>query len=69
MAVVNKSVSSSLLKFTFRDDEGGVVAFFRMNPADIKLVQRCQEVSAYFEERRDKIPDNATLEEAAQYNN
>lgn len=69
MAVVNKSVSSSLLKFTFRDDEGEVVAFFRMNPADIKLVQRCQEVSAYFEERRDKIPDNATLEEAAQYNN
>ena len=68
MAAINKSVSSSLLKFTFSDEEGEVVASFRMIPADIKLVQRCQEVSAFFEDLRDKTPDNATLEEAAQFN-
>ena len=68
MAAINKSVSSSLMKFTFSDEDGEVVASFRMNPADIKLVQRCQEVSAFFENLRDKTPDNATLEEAAQFN-
>lgn len=68
MAAINKSVSSSLLKFTFSDEEGEVVASFRMNPADIKLVQRCQEVSAFFEDIRDKIPDNATLEDACKFN-
>lgn len=68
MAAINKSVSSSLMKFTFSDEDGEVVASFRMNPADIKLVQRCQEVSAFFEDLRDKTPDNATLEEAAQFN-
>jgi len=68
MAAINKSVSSSLMKFTFSDEDGEVVASFRMNPADIKLVQRCQEVSTFFENLRDKTPDNATLEEAAQFN-
>ena len=68
MAAINKSVSSSLLKFTFSDEDGEVVASFRMNPADIKLVQRCQEVSAFFEDIRDKIPDNATLEDAGKFN-
>lgn len=68
MAAINKSVSSSLMKFTFSDEEGEVVASFRMNPADIKLAQRCQEVSAFFEDIRDKTPDNATLEDAVKFN-
>lgn len=65
---INENVSSSLLKFTFSDEDGEVVASFRMNPADIKLAQRCQEVSAFFEELRDKTPDNATLEDAVKFN-
>lgn len=65
---INENVSSSLLKFTFSDEDGEVVASFRMNPTDIKLVQRCQEVSVFFEELRDKTPDNATLEDAVKFN-
>lgn len=68
MAALNKSVSSSLMKFTFSDEDGEVVASFRMNPADIKLAQRCQEVSAFFEDMRDKTPDNATLEDIVKFN-
>ena len=68
MAALNKSVSSSLMKFTFSDEDGEVVASFRMNPADIKLAQRCQEVSAFFEDMRDKTPDNATFEDVVKFN-
>ena len=68
MAVVNQSVSSSLLKFTFSDEDGEVLASFRMNPADVKLAQRCQEVSAYFENLENKTPDTATLEDAVKFN-
>ena len=69
MSAINTSIGSSLLKFTFSDDEGDVIASFRMNPADIKLAQRCQEVSSYFEELKEKTQENATLEDVVKLNN
>ena len=69
MAAINTGIESSLLKFTFSDDEGEVLASFRMNPADVKLSQRCQEVSSFFEELKKKTPENATLEDAVKMNN
>ena len=69
MAAINTGIESSLLKFTFSDDEGEVLASFRMNPADVKLSQRCQEVSSFFEELKEKTPENATLEDAVKMNN
>lgn len=68
MAVNNTQIGSSLLKFTFTDEDGEIVASFRMNPADIKLAKRCQEVSAYYESLKDRTTDNATIEEVAQFN-
>ena len=69
MAAINTGIESSLLKFTFSDDEGEVIASFRMNPADVKLAQRCQEVSSFFEELKEKTPENATLDDAVKLNN
>lgn len=69
MAAINTGIESSLLKFTFSDDEGEVIASFRMNPADVKLAQRCQEVSSFFEELKEKTPENSTLEDAVKLNN
>lgn len=68
MAAINTSIGSSLLKFTFSDADGEVVASFRMNPADIKLAQRCQEVSSYFDALHSKTPESATLEDAIKLN-
>lgn len=68
MAVINTGVGSAFMKFTFTDDEGETVASFRMNPADVKLAQRCQEISAYFEGLRDKTPQTATLNDAVALN-
>ena len=68
MSAINTSIGASLMKFTFSDSDGDVIASFRMNPADIKLAQRCQEVSAYFETLQDSVPDTATLEDAIRFN-
>lgn len=68
MSQVNTKIGSSLLKFTFTDNDGEVIASFRMNPADIKLAQRCKEISAYFEDLREKTPETATLEDAVKFN-
>lgn len=68
MAVVNTGIGSSLLKFTFTDEDGDVVASFRMNPADVKLAQRCQEIAEFFENMRNNTPDTATLEDAIKFN-
>lgn len=68
MAAINTDIGSSLMKFTFSDADGEVVASFRMNPADVKLAQRCMELVSYFEDIRDKTPETDTLEDAAKQN-
>ena len=68
MAKLTTSIASSLLKFTFTDEDGDVVAHFRMNPADIKLAQRCKEVSSYFENMSKSAPEEASLEYVCKIN-
>ena len=68
MAAVNTSIGSSLVKFTFTDADGEIVASFRMNPTDVKLAQRCQEISSYFESLGKNTPESATLEDAIKLN-
>lgn len=64
---IETSLSSSFQKYQFTDD-GEVIAYFRMNPADIKLAQRLQNVGDFFEELSDKMPENATLADAIKFN-
>lgn len=63
--MANKSVniSSSLLKFTFTDADGDVVAYFRMNPADIRIAERAQEVEKYFDEKAKIANDQYSTED------
>lgn len=68
MAIINSGIGSALVKFTFSDAEGDVIASFRMNPADVKLANRCKEVSEFFKNLRDNAPDNASLEDVVKFN-
>ena len=56
------------MKFTFSDEDGDVLASFRINPLDMKLAQRFQEASAFFEDLQSKTPENATLDEIIKLN-
>ena len=68
MAAINTGIGSAFMKFTFTDDDGEIVASFRVNPADIKLARRCQEVSEYLAGLRDKTSETATLDDAVKFN-
>lgn len=66
--LIDTSLSSGLMKFTFTDTDGDVIASFKLNPADIKLAARCEEVSKYFEEQGDALPHNADISHAVKLN-
>ena len=62
------NIGSALLKFKFRDEDGEIISSFRINPADVKLAKRCAEVSGYFEDLHNRIPENATIDDVIKFN-
>ena len=66
--IINTNLDDGLLTFTFTNHEGEIFSSFRMNPADIKLAHRCEEVVKYFDERKDQVEGRVTVAEAAKYN-
>lgn len=54
---INTGLNSGLMKFTFTDTDGDVIASFRLNPTDIRLAKRCEEALAYFQEMQQKARD------------
>lgn len=68
MAIINTGIGSAFLKFTFSDDDGDIVSSFRMNPADIKVAIRSEEVSKYLEEKKTALSGNMTAADMAKFN-
>lgn len=68
MASIDLNAASTWMTFNFRDAENEIVASFKMNPADVKLAKRCQEVAEYFEKLGDSTPNTETLEDAIRFN-
>ena len=66
---VNTNLGSSILKFTFTDDDGEVVASFRLNPADVRLAGRVQEAANLFRKAAQSAPQQATAADILKYNN
>lgn len=62
----NVNIGSSLTKFTFSDADGNVVAYFRMNPADIHIAERAAEVSRYFKGYAEQFTGRTGTEAIAQ---
>lgn len=58
MAVNEMNFGSVFQKFRFFDSDGDLIGKCRINPADPKLVHRCEEVSEYFGEKKGE-PKNA----------
>lgn len=66
---VNTNLGSSILKFTFTDDDGDVVASFRLNPADVRLAGRVREAAQFFRQAAQSAPEQATAADLEKYNN
>lgn len=59
---------TGMMKFTLTDDDGDLIASFRLNPTDIRLASRFQEVAGWFENLAKNAPSAATVAEVQQYN-
>lgn len=68
MAIINTGIGSAFLKFTFSDEDGEVISSFRLNPADIKVAVRSEEVSKYLESRKTALSGNLTAAQMAKFN-
>lgn len=67
-SIINTGLDSGLLKFTFTDSDGEVLASFRLNPTDVRLVKRCEEAGKAIDELMKTIPENAGLDEVTRCN-
>lgn len=67
MAEKSINIGSSFTKFTFTDENGEVVAYFRMNPADIRIAERAGEVAAYLKENAANITGKSAAEMMTKY--
>lgn len=65
---INVKINTGIIKFTFSDEEGDILAHFRMNPTDVNLFKRLEEVSGYFESRKNKAPTLVSVEDLVKYN-
>lgn len=63
----NQNLSSGLVKFTFTDEDGDVFAYFRMNPTDVRLVERAEGLQRFFEAVGKKT-DNLTIQDVISLN-
>lgn len=68
---INTNLGMGLMKFTFTDEDGDVFAYFRMNPADVKLHDRLRHVEdklsdlkKRFEGKEDNLETRYELNEA-----
>lgn len=70
MAKINDvSYNSGFQVFNFRDEEGELITSFKINPSDIGLMARCEEVSAFFEKEKAYLEDAQTPQQMLEINN
>lgn len=60
--------ATGMIKFSMTDDDGDIVASFRLDPTDIRLASRFQEAAEWFEKLAKNAPSAATVAEVQQYN-
>lgn len=63
-----KQFKTGLIRCTFTDEDGEVFSSFRMNPTDVNLLARAEEVSSYFDGRKNDMPENASGAELKAFN-
>ena len=70
MAKVNDiSYNSGFQTFNFRDEDGELLTSFKINPSDIGLMARCEEVAEFFEKEKSFLENAKTPQQMLEANN
>ena len=65
---INTKMDDGLLTFTFTNNQNEIFASFRLNPTDVNIAARAEEVSAFFEKMEETVKNVASAKEAAKLN-
>lgn len=65
---INTNIDDGILIFTFTNNEDKVFSSFKLNPTDINVVSRVEEVIEYFKQFEDSIQKATSGKEMAELN-
>lgn len=65
---INTKIDDGILTFTFTNNQNEIFASFRLNPTDVNIADRAEEVSAFFEKMEETVKNVASAKEAAKLN-
>ena len=68
MSNVNLKLNTGLMTFNFRDENEEVFISFKINPSDINLAKRCEEIGVFFENELKDYKEPETFEEMSNLN-
>lgn len=68
MSIANRKFNTGKIEFTFTDENDEIFSSFKMNPTDVNLMHRAEEVSDYFSKRKNNVTNTASGAELAEYN-
>ena len=66
--VINTKIDDGILIFTFTNNEDEGFSSFKLNPTDINVAARAEELTEYFEQLKDSIQKVASGKEMAELN-
>lgn len=62
----NSNINTGLIKVTFTDEDGDLFASCKINPTDVRLMKRAEEVSEFFNDT--DIPADMNPEKLLEFN-
>ena len=65
---INTKIDDGILTFTFTNNQNEIFASFRLNPTDVNIAARAEEVSAFFEKMEETVKNVASAKEATKLN-
>ena len=68
MSNVNLKLNTGLMTFNFRDENEEVFISFKINPSDVNLARRCEEIGTFFEKELKDFKEPETFEEMSKLN-
>ena len=66
--VINTKIDDGILTFTFTNNDGEIFSSFKLNPTDINVAARAEELAEYFEQLKDTIKAVKSSKEMAEIN-
>lgn len=65
---INTKIDDGILMFTFTNNQNEIFASFRLNPTDVNIAARAEEVSTFFEKTEETVKNVTSAKEAAKLN-